>query len=148
MFNPICQLNQSASLLTSETCLRLILFAYPPTHRKSYPNLSECFTFINNNNQEDGHTCCGALLVLIPPHQTNSFNKSVTVTACRLWKQLNGTSRKTIIGNVVRFGKEIKKYDTAETLGVPWDCVIWCVNKHILFPFVLPLDGFFVVVFN
>ncbi len=45
--------------------------------------LSERFQFINDNRM-NRNTHHGASLLSVPPHRTNSYNKSFTVTACRL----------------------------------------------------------------
>jgi len=67
--------------------------------------LFDRFKFINNN-PDVRNTRYGELLLSVPPHRSNAYNKSFTVTSCRLWNNLDVKLK--IINNCGRFGKKIK----------------------------------------
>lgn len=74
--------------------------------KTKYPRyLFERFRFINEVSTRN--TRRGALLLSIPVHHTTIYNRSFTVSACRLW---NGLPDNIKILEIPRFGAEVKAF--------------------------------------
>ena len=61
-----------------------LLYSILESHTPAY--LSERFTFLSNISERN--TRRGSSTLAIPKHRTMIFNKSFTVTSCRLWNSL------------------------------------------------------------